>query len=99
MLGNVFLSLQAYKNFGTRVSNLKRKLEEHMKTLPSPVPSPTPEAPSPGNTPPMLRGILDNTEAIDMDLSEEDDAPSQPNGMLQKRLCSNADLISKNIMT
>ena len=44
-----------------------------MKSLPSPVPSPTPEAPSPGNTPPMLRETIDNTEAVDMDLSEDEE--------------------------
>ncbi|XP_061193179.1 regulation of nuclear pre-mRNA domain-containing protein 2-like [Saccostrea echinata] len=60
----------AYKNFGTRINNLRKKLEDLMKSLPSPVPSPSYDAPSPGNTPPLEE--IDNTEAVDMDLDDDD---------------------------
>lgn len=62
----------AYKNFGTRINNLRKKLEELMKSLPSPVPSPSYDAPSPGNTPPLEE--IDNTEAVDMELDDDDNA-------------------------
>lgn len=62
----------AYKNFGTRINNLRKKLEELMKSLPSPVPSPSYDAPSPGNTPPQEE--IDNTEAVDMELDDDDNA-------------------------
>ncbi|GLV40097.1 uncharacterized protein CBL_03755 [Carabus blaptoides fortunei] len=39
--------VSAYKNFTTRVKNLKRKLDELMPTLSSPIPSPDVNAPSP----------------------------------------------------
>lgn len=41
------LSFQAYRNFSKRVENLKKKLDELTKTLPSPVSSPDINAPSP----------------------------------------------------
>jgi hypothetical protein len=40
-----------------------------VKSLPSPVPSPSRDAPSPGNTPP--EDTLDNIESVDMDLDDE----------------------------
>ena len=64
---------QAYRNFGTRVNNLKKRLDEMKKALPdpneSPVVSPEIEAPSPENSP---ADAQDNTEAVDMDLSDEE---------------------------
>lgn len=39
----------AYKSFGQRVKTLKKKLEEHMLTLTSPIPSPDINAPSPNS--------------------------------------------------
>lgn len=39
--------MQAYRNFGSRVKSLKRKLDELIPTLASPVPSPDVNAPSP----------------------------------------------------
>lgn len=38
---------QAYRNFGSRVKNLKKKLDELLPTLVSPIPSPDVNAPSP----------------------------------------------------
>lgn len=72
--------MQAYKNFGTRINNLRKKLEELMKSLPSPVPSPSYDAPSPGNTPPLEE--IDNTEAVDMELDDDDNAA--PDNILGK---------------
>ena len=46
--------MQAYKNFGARINNMKKKLDELRKTFPvveSPIPSPDVNAPSPDNTP------------------------------------------------
>ncbi|KAK7075760.1 hypothetical protein SK128_017806 [Halocaridina rubra] len=50
--GEAKLVANAYKNFGNRVKTLKTKLLEKMKTLPepSPIPSPTLDAPSPENS-------------------------------------------------
>ena len=73
MLYNIFtflISFQAYKNFGNRINNLRKKLDEVIKSLPSPVPSPSYDAPSPGNTPPLDE--IDNREAVDMDLDDDD---------------------------
>lgn len=39
--------IQAYKNFGSRVKTMKRKLDELAISLPSPIPSPDIDAPSP----------------------------------------------------
>lgn len=39
--------MQAYKTFGTRVKNVKKKLDEILPTLSSPIPSPDINAPSP----------------------------------------------------
>ncbi|CAL1526122.1 unnamed protein product [Lymnaea stagnalis] len=49
----------AYKNFGARINNMKKKLDELKRSMPepdSPIPSPDINAPSPGNTPPHLSG-------------------------------------------
>lgn len=64
----------AYKNFGARVNNMKKKVDDRKKALPatpSPVPSPSADAPSPGNTPPLQD--MDDNEQIDMELDEEQD--------------------------
>ena len=53
------------------MNNLKKKLDEMSKNLPSPVPSPHPDAPSPDQTP-EYPGNEDNTEAIDMEMSDSD---------------------------
>ena len=42
--------VDAYKNFGLRVKNVWRKLEESRSSLPSPLPSPPRDAPSPTNS-------------------------------------------------
>ncbi|KAJ8304572.1 hypothetical protein KUTeg_018155 [Tegillarca granosa] len=60
----------AYKNFGTRINNLKKKLDDLKESLPSPIPSPSSDAPSPGNTPPDAE--LEMNETVDMDLDDED---------------------------
>uniref|UniRef100_A0A0B6ZY11 Regulation of nuclear pre-mRNA domain-containing protein 2 n=1 Tax=Arion vulgaris TaxID=1028688 RepID=A0A0B6ZY11_9EUPU len=47
----------AYKNFGARINNMKKKLDELKRSMPepdSPIPSPDMNAPSPGNTPPYV---------------------------------------------
>lgn len=54
-----------------------------MKSLPSPVPSPSYDAPSPGNTPPLEE--IDNTEAVDMELDDDDNAA--PDNILGKLAC------------
>ena len=69
---------QAYKNFGARVNNMKKKVDDRKKSIPatpSPVPSPSADAPSPGNTPPLQD--MDDNEQIDMELDEEQDASKQ----------------------
>ncbi|GAB6031198.1 Regulation of nuclear pre-mRNA domain-containing protein 2 [Chamberlinius hualienensis] len=75
----------AYKNFGSRVKNLKNKLEEFIPNLPSPVPSPSIDAPSPVDSSdegsPRKNENKDNTEAVDMEMSDDendntDSAPS-----------------------
>ncbi|XP_045216267.2 regulation of nuclear pre-mRNA domain-containing protein 2-like isoform X2 [Mercenaria mercenaria] len=63
----------AYKNFGARVTNMKKRVDDMKKIIPStpsPVPSPTADAPSPGNTPPLLN--MDDNETIDMEICNED---------------------------
>lgn len=65
--------MQAYKNFGARVSNMKKRVDDMKKIIPStpsPVPSPTADAPSPGNSPSMLN--MDDNETVDMDLCNDD---------------------------
>lgn len=46
--GEVKVVANAYRNFGNRIKTMKKKLEELTKTLPSPMPSPDVNAPSPG---------------------------------------------------
>lgn len=46
--GEVKVVANAYRNFGNRIKTMKRKLDELVKTLPSPIPSPDINAPSPG---------------------------------------------------
>lgn len=46
--GEVKVVANAYRNFGNRIKQMKKKLEELTKTLPSPIPSPDINAPSPG---------------------------------------------------
>ena len=74
--------VQAYKNFGARVANLKKKLEDYKNTLPSPVQSPEIDAPSPGNTPPGVKDALDHVGSVDMDLSDDDSPPMMERGEL-----------------
>lgn len=45
--GEVKVVVNAYKNFGTRIKNVKKKLEDLTSKLPSPIPSPDINAPSP----------------------------------------------------
>lgn len=45
--GEVKVVTNAYRNFGNRIKNMKKKLEELQVTLPSPIPSPDINAPSP----------------------------------------------------
>ncbi|XP_070541993.1 regulation of nuclear pre-mRNA domain-containing protein 2-like [Ptychodera flava] len=75
----------AYRNFGTRVSSLKKRLDELKKFLPdpsSPIPSPTIDAPSPGATPPTppYDPSQDNVGVEDMDMSDSDD--DKPSGTI-----------------
>lgn len=70
-MGCFCCAIKAYKNFGTRISNLRKRLDEVKKTLPdplSPVPSPTLDAPSPTESP--VDTTVDNTDAVDMELSD-----------------------------
>lgn len=46
--GEVKVVANAYRNFGNRVKIMRRKVDELTKTLPSPIPSPDINAPSPG---------------------------------------------------
>lgn len=48
--GEVKVVATAYREFGNRIKTMKRKLDELTKTLPSPIPSPDVNAPSPGPT-------------------------------------------------
>jgi len=68
------LYIQAYKNFGTRVTNLRKKLDDVRKTLPdplSPIPSPSMDAPSPVES--VADVTEDNTEPMDMEMSDAED--------------------------
>ena len=71
-----FTLLQAYRNFGIRINNLKKRLIDYKETLTgdgdSPIPSPSAEAPSPGNTPPHDTS-QDQTEEMDMELSDSEE--------------------------
>ena len=60
---------------------MKRKLDSVIQDLPnapSPIPSPTIDVPSPGNTPPYEQNKLDNTDAIDMDMSDTEQPKTIP---------------------
>lgn len=46
--GEVKVVATAYREFGNRIKTMKRKVEDLAKTLPSPIPSPDMDAPSPG---------------------------------------------------
>lgn len=46
--GEVKVVATAYRNYGNSIKTMKRKLEEMVKSLPSPIPSPDINAPSPG---------------------------------------------------
>lgn len=68
----------AYKNFGARVTNMKKRVDDMKKIIPatpSPVPSPTVDAPSPGNSPTLPD--MDDNETVDMDLCNEDTEQSK----------------------
>lgn len=70
---------QAYKNFGVRVNNQRRRLTEHCSNLPaasSPPISPSAafDAPSPGDTPPQAMGN-DDISTVDMEMSDEEQDP------------------------
>jgi hypothetical protein len=45
--GEVKVVANAYRNFGNRIKSMKKKLDELVVTLPSPMPSPDINAPSP----------------------------------------------------
>lgn len=68
--------MKAYKIFGTRVSNLQKKLQDYRKTLPSdgnsPIPSPPHDAPSPYGSPGPGEGTDGNTQAVDMEMSDDE---------------------------
>lgn len=77
----------AYKNFGARVTNMKKRVDDMKKiipTTPSPVPSPTADAPSPGNSPPLLN--MDDNETVDMDLCIEDSEQPKPQDQIPKEM-------------
>lgn len=46
--GEVKVVATAYRNYGNSIKTMKRRLEDLSKTLPSPIPSPDINAPSPG---------------------------------------------------
>lgn len=59
---------------------MKKRVDDMKKIIPStpsPVPSPTADAPSPGNSPTMLN--MDDNETVDMDLCN-DEADSGKHG-------------------
>lgn len=72
--GEAKIVVNAYRNFGSRVANLKKKLVEHSSELPSPLGSPMHDAPSPVGTPPGLKERLDSMETMDMELSDGEGA-------------------------
>lgn len=46
--GEVKVVATAYRNYGNSIKTMKRRLDDLTKTLPSPIPSPDINAPSPG---------------------------------------------------
>ena len=60
---------------------MKKRVDDMKKIIPStpsPMPSPTADAPSPGNTPPLLN--MDDNETIDMEICNEDSELSKQQG-------------------
>ncbi|XP_060565021.1 regulation of nuclear pre-mRNA domain-containing protein 2-like isoform X2 [Ruditapes philippinarum] len=75
----------AYKNFGARVTNMKKRVDDMKKIIPStpsPMPSPTADAPSPGNTPPLLN--MDDNETVDMEICNEDSEAAKQQDQVSK---------------
>ncbi|ESP05352.1 hypothetical protein LOTGIDRAFT_102650 [Lottia gigantea] len=69
--------VNAYRNFGTRINNMKKKVEDiknKFPATPSPIPSPTGllDAPSPEPTPPQ-EDPNDYADPLDMDIDSDDE--------------------------
>lgn len=83
--------VDAYKNFGLRVKNVAKKLEESKNSLPSPLPSPPRDAPSPTNSDdgPNLpqNDLFTDTNAIFRQVSD-DSKSSHQTSSLDQRLSS-----------
>ncbi|RWS28327.1 Regulation of nuclear pre-mRNA domain-containing protein 2-like protein [Leptotrombidium deliense] len=64
--GEAKIVANAYKNFALRVKSVKKKLCDSKKSLPSPLPSPSIDAPSPTNSDdgPMLPGMESSLKAL-----------------------------------
>lgn len=77
--GEVKVVVNAYKNFGSRIKNMKKKLDELVPTLPSPIPSPDINAPSPE---PDNDFLLPDDPAIKFNLMGDDAYHNQSNGFL-----------------
>lgn len=77
--GEVKVVANAYKNFGNRIKNMKKKLDELVPTLPSPIPSPDINAPSPE---PDNDFLLPDDPAIKFNLMGDDAYQNQSNGFL-----------------
>ncbi|ELT97252.1 hypothetical protein CAPTEDRAFT_221089 [Capitella teleta] len=82
--GEAKIVANAYKNFGVRVNNQRRRLTEHCSNLPaasSPPISPSAafDAPSPGDTPPQAMGN-DDISTVDMEMSDEEQDPHRGGG-------------------
>ncbi|RWS08947.1 Regulation of nuclear pre-mRNA domain-containing protein 2-like protein [Dinothrombium tinctorium] len=80
----------AYKNFAIRVKSVKKKLEGSKKSLPSPLPSPSVDAPSPTNSDdgPVLPGMessMSDIKAI-MDAFTDSSSNNGQISSLDKRL-------------
>lgn len=56
--------LQAYRTFGARVKTLKKKLDEKMCSLSSPIPSPDINAPSPSPDSDIDLPTIDNLSEL-----------------------------------
>lgn len=77
--GEVKVVANAYKNFGNRIKNMKKKLDELVPTLPSPIPSPDINAPSPE---PDNDFLLPDDPSIKFNLMGDDAFNNQSNGFL-----------------
>lgn len=77
--GEVKVVANAYKNFGNRIKNMKKKLDELVPTLPSPIPSPDINAPSPE---PDNDFLLPDDPSIKFNLMGDDAYNNQSNGFL-----------------